>query len=100
VQLEGFIVFGFAIISFLGFGALAVAVIMIVVAAFRALLRKKRKRSPDLGLAEGLKDLIRAGKAEEALQAYQKFTGYNEQQARIELQRLVDTLETENQQIK
>ena len=97
--LEGIIGFGFVILSFLAFGALALAAIMILVAILRSLLGKKRKQTPDRILAEGLKDLIRSGKADEALLAYQKFTGQDEQRSRIELQKMADALDTECQQI-
>ncbi len=80
--------------------ALAIGILIWVIIALRRLIRFARsrfgfspvgtaKQMPDYSLTAGLKDLIEAGKAEDAVQAYQKFTGEDESQARIVINRMM-----------
>lgn len=80
--------------------AVTIGVLIWLVIAVRRLMRflrsrygfapfTKSKQIRDHSLTAGLKDLIADGKAEDAVQAYQKFTGENESQARIVINRLM-----------
>jgi len=89
--------------------AVAIGVLIWIGIAVRRLMRflrtrygfapfAKSKQLREHSLTAGLKDLIAAGKAEDAVQAYQKFTGEDENQARIVINRLMAEPDAERQQ--